>query len=197
MKPHLPLALAAVALTACTETRVIHNRPMLSGLPGSNTGMEITGPRNAPPPPTAAADPNNPTAANPSGLPRLVTEDRDGNRTLIIRSGNDLIHHITWTLEAEERDLFTGQVLSRITQAEYRERNRDPREAFDELKKRERALRLLFARMPLGEFTPGMVMKPVGNNVYRLQVKPDSRLYYTGMDIVSEGGMWRLRWFVR
>lgn len=194
----LPIALALVpiglALAGCTETRLIHNRPMLSGLPGSNTGMEITAPRNAPPPPLAGADA---PATTPSGLPRLVTEDRDGDRTLIIRSGNDLIHHITWTLEDEERDLFTSQVLSRITQAEYRERSLDPREAFDELKKRERALRLLFARMPLGEFTPGMVMKPVGDNVYRLQVKPDSRLYYTGMDIVSEGGMWRLRWFVR
>ncbi len=194
MKPRLAVILIALALAGCTETRIIHNRPMLSGLPGSNTGMEITAPRNAPPPPLAGIDA---TAEGASGLPRLVTEDRDGNRTLIIRSGNDLIHHITWTLEAGERDLFASQILSRITQAEYRERELDPRGAFDELKKRERALRLLFARMPLGEFTPGMVMKPVGNHVYRLQVKPDSRLFYTGMDIVSEGGMWRLRWFVR
>jgi hypothetical protein len=188
----LGVVLVLAPLTGCVETRVIHNRPMLAGLPGSNTGMEITGPRNAPPP-TSLMEP----AIAADGSRRLVTEDRDGNRTLHIRSGNDLIYHITWTLEENERALFTQQVLSRMTKSEFAARGVDAGTAFDELKRRERELRVLFARMPVGEFTPGMVMKPVGDHVYRLQVKPGPKLYYSGMDMVSEGGMWRLRWFVR
>jgi len=177
----------------CVEERVVKWRPLMGGLPGSRTQETVTAPRGATLPPEIAGSIDE---VEESGRP-LVLEDEDGNRTLLSRSGRDLMYHVTWTLEEGERELFAEQVLSDMTRNEFRQRGIDPREAYDMLEPRQRAIRTMFSRMPQGEFTPGMVMKAVGGGVYRLQVRPGPQLYFSGMDIVNEGGHWRLRWFVQ
>lgn len=166
---------------------------MLGGLPGSSSSEVVTAPKVTPLPPEVAGRIDE---VDEDARP-LVLEDDDGNRTLLIRSGRDLMYHITWTLEEGERELFADEVLSSVTREEFLARGKDPREAFDMLEPRQRSIRLLFSRMPQGEFTPGMVMKAVGGGVYRLQVRPGPNLYFSGMDLVNEAGHWRLRWFVR
>jgi len=184
---------AALAVGACVESRIVEWDPMLAGLPGSETQGPVAR-RTAPPLPesfTRAYDGLEP------GDRSLVLVDDDGNRTLVIRSGRDLMHHIAWTLEEGERELFAEQVLSAMTREEFRARGLDPREAFDLLEPNQRGVRRLFARMPQAELTPGMIMKPVGGGVYRLQVRPGPDMVFSGMDMVNEAGRWRLRWFVR
>ena len=187
------VGLAVVAMGGCVETRVVEWRPMMGGLPGASTEETVT-PAKVPALPASVAGPID--EVNESDRP-LVLEDDAGVRTILSRSGRDLMYHVVWTLEEGERELFAEQVLSSVTRREFMERGRDPREAFDMLEPRQRAIRTLFSRMPQGEFTPGMVMKPVGGGVYRLQVRPGPQLYFSGMDLVNEAGHWRLRWFVR
>lgn len=191
----LVIAVAGVLVGGCVETRVVKWRPLMGGLPGANTQETVTA-ANVKPLPPEVAGPIDQIDADDGSRP-LVIEGEDGSRTLLIRSARDLMYHITWTLEEGERELFADEVLSTITRDEFRGRGLDPREAFDMLEPRQRAIRMLFARMPQGEFTPGMVMKAVGGGVYRLQVRPNPQLDFTGMDLVNEGGHWKLRWFVR
>jgi len=72
-------------------------------------------------------------------------------------------------------------------------------DAFDELKQREREIAELFARMPLGEYTPQVIREKVGHNMFRVKVTGVGvrDLYWRGFDMVLEEGNWRLRWFVR
>ena len=108
------------------------------------------------------------------------------------------MRHIQRTLYNNERDLFTEQVLSRMTRQEYLQRGLDPGEAFDTLKQREREIAELFSRMPLGEYTPQVIRTKVGHNMFRVRVTGVgvNDLYWRGYDMVLEGSDWKLRWFV-
>ncbi len=119
----------------------------------------------------------------------------DGSITLHSPTVRDLMRHILETIAADEKDLFTKQLLSSKTRAEFTERGIDPGEAFDMLKRRRQDLRRLFSAMPVGEFTPGVLMTPVARNVFRLSAEGDPNMPWTFMDVVYEKGEYRLRWF--
>ena len=88
-------------------------------------------------------------------------------------------------------------MLSNLTREEFQARGRDPSEAFEMLQERQRDVLRLFAAMPQGELTPGVLMEKVGPDVYRLEaVGSDARrLPWRYMDVTMERGHWRLRWF--
>jgi len=56
---------------------------------------------------------------------------------------------------------------------------------------------VLLAQMPMGEFTPGLYLKPMGRNIFRLELPPkiSKGLNWTFVDMVVEFGKWKLRWF--
>ncbi|MGV6815366.1 MAG: hypothetical protein ACWA5W_10235, partial [Phycisphaerales bacterium] len=70
--------------------------------------------------------------------------------------------------------------------------------AFRELTKRQKDIFRLFYFMPMGEYTPGLYLKAVGKNTFRLQLSRarNEKLYWIGIDTVFENGNYRLRWFV-
>ncbi len=176
---------AAVLCAGCQETRVIHKRkPILSGLPGSvGGGGEVI-----------------PGASRPEILQpveQIRVNNPDGTVTLRSPTVRDLMRHILQTLSSDERDLFTEQVLSKITRQEFFERGYDPATTFDELIRRRSDLRRLFQAMPAGEFTPGILLEPVGRNVFRLRAEGDESMNWKYMDVVFESGDFKLRWFGR
>jgi len=129
----------------------------------------------------------------------------DGRVVLTARSGRHLMVHVYTTLRDGERELFADQVLSTMTADEFRRRGRDPAEAFDMLSERLDSIKALFDMMPNGELTPGVVWDRLGRfgprqeNVVRLRVTGlgTEKLEWNFMDMVYEGGNWRLRWFGR
>lgn len=193
-------ALAAMfALAGCeTETRVIRDNRPLANLPGAQVRGSV-GPRSS----SGIADP---TFLTPDQL-RVV--DEDGTITLNARSARHLMTHIAQTMLNNERDLFTEQVLSRMTRAEFEQRGLDPGEAFDLLIRNEQRVMELFDAMPQGERTPGVAWEPLGRapgrpgrpggQLVRLRVTggQTALLSWTAMDMVREDGSWRLRWFGR
>jgi hypothetical protein len=52
--------------------------------------------------------------------------------------------------------------------------------------------------MPMGEFTPGFFLRPVGNRTFRLLVpgRGADDLAFRGIDAVYERGNYRLYWLV-
>ncbi len=176
----------AVVLMGCTETRVIRQHTPLAGLPGASGGVQVGSKLEG--------------YIDPTVVPgsRTFILHEDGSVELIARTGDHLLKHLSGVLRTGNRELFVEQVLSSATREEFEARGRDPAEAFDMIVERERDFRAMRARMPLGEKTPGVVMRKLGTRVYRVEtIGLASRdLEWRGFDMVFEEGNWRLRWFV-
>lgn len=127
--------------------------------------------------------------------PRVVSPD--GTITLNSPTVSDLMRHILETIVNEEEELFTEQMLSKVTTQEFLDRGFDPVEAHREMVRRQKDIRALFQAMPAGEFTPGVLMENVGRNTFRLAIKGDPGLRWSFMDVVLEQGSYKLRWFGR
>jgi hypothetical protein len=193
MRPALATSLAAsflITLGGCEpRERIVRYKPFLAGLENVETQTPTVEEHR----PIAVADEGGSLAEN-----NLEIENPDGTKTLISRSGVQLMAQIRRLLAEEEVDLFTEQVLSELTREEYRARGLDPKEAFKTLKEREKDILLLFNRMPMGEHTPSAVMEPIGKNFFRVRITGDARKglgRYTGFDMILEKGNWKLRWF--
>ncbi len=184
------LAVLILLSGACESRRIVRWNPPLGNLPGAVSGMPVVD--------DTRFDFADPTQAPEGGIRQELD---DGSIRLYARSARHLMSHIYTTLVNDERDLFAQQVLSEITRQEFIERGRDPREAFDMLKKHEDDIIRLFDRMPMGEYTPGVVWKNIGRvgntNIVRLSITGlgASQMRYTFMDMAMEHGNWRLRWF--
>lgn len=170
----------------CVEERVVHYNPMLSGLPNAVSAS----------PRVLRRPERGPAIEVAKGSTREVADDG----TITLRSPNvrELMVHIVTTLDQDEKDLFTQQVLSTKTRREFVERGLDPAEAFTALKSRRADIQRLFNAIPGGEFTPGFYFKPLGGQEFRLEVTDRSAedMLYVGIDVVYERRNFKLRWFV-
>lgn len=179
------ISTGAILAPGCTETRVIPTtKPLLAGLPGVEGGLGAT-PASAP----------RPDILQP--VEQIRVTNADGTVTLRSPTVRDLMRHVLMTIADDERDLFVEQVLSEATRREFFERGFDPGTAYDEVRRRQGDVRRLFQAMPAGEFTPGILLEPVGRNVFRLRAEGDRTMPWTFMDVVFERGDFKLRWFGR
>jgi hypothetical protein len=98
----------------------------------------------------------------------------------------------------EERELFLSQVLSDMTTGEFRQRGVVPGEAWERVRRLEDDIVDLFNSLPYGENTPGVFLRNMGGKVFRMEATGLGRrgLRLVAMDMVMEGGNWKLRWFV-
>jgi hypothetical protein len=159
---------------------------MLGGLPGAESGMPVVRGDNYVDPTVVPED-------------KLVVEDPlTKKKTLTAKSGRHLMVHIYNALAQDDKETFTDQVLSQQTREECAQKNVDPGECFEELKRRKDDVVALFNAMPGGEYTPGVYVKSLGPKAERIQVEglAAKDLTWTGMDMVMEKGNWKLRWFV-
>lgn len=186
-----PLAIALLLAAAGCQRyeKIIEYNPPLANLPGAVTQTRPVGTK--------------PGVDNNADNGKIVIEHEDGSIELISRNGLQMLTHIRRLVATrgddakEAEELFTEQILSNITKQEFLERGFDPAEAFKELQRRETDLMAMLARMPMGEFTPGLFLKPLGRNTFRLEVPPRiaDGLKWKFVDIVVERGVWKLRWF--
>lgn len=172
-------AAAALVLAGCTYEETVYWRPALSSAPGAISGGEEFSEK-----PKGYRDP---TQLDDG---RIRVESEDGSAVLVARTARHLMAHIYSTLKEDERDLFIEQVLCEQTKKEFRERDMSPAEAFDYLKSREQDVAALFARMPMGEFSPGVMSTPRPGGVTRVTLNRAAAdgLQWRGFDMVWEGG---------
>ncbi|QOJ01686.1 MAG: hypothetical protein HRU70_14830 [Phycisphaeraceae bacterium] len=169
----------------CVEERVIYSDPPLAGVPGAVTGAPVVG------------------VSNPRGVGQVpddevVLPNPDGTFTLRQRNFRQLFLNIRWCLDEDRPGEFVRHVLSSRTRDEYLERGLNPADALKTIRARRDDFNRLLASMPGGELTPGLYVKTLGPNTFRLEVTDRSadRLAWNGIDAVFEGGNYRLRWFV-
>ena len=183
--PILVITFTAV-ISGCTYERVVSHSGLLTGLDGAESQL--------------------PSKQQARALPDFLrtpddgirVEDEDGNITLYSKSVRQLMAHISTTISNGEKELFLEQVLCEQTKEEFYQRGLDPGLAFDELVKRERDIGRMFYYMPMGEYTPGLYLKTIGRNTFRLKLPRanNESLYWLGLDVVFESSNYKLRWFL-
>ena len=179
------LALVCAPIGCVEVTREPIGKPLLSGL---QSGGGFSSFRQL----DKNGQPVNPAGLGTGADKRVIAED--GSVTLRSPTISDLMRHMLETIVNEEEELFTDQLLSTVTAREFIERGFDPVEAFRELKRREKDVRALFRAIPIGEFTPGVMLRNVGPNMFRLGIKGDPYLRWSYLDVVLEHGQYKLRW---
>lgn len=174
--------------TGC-ETKIVRYNPPLAGLPGAQTGQR---------PVLDSSLKSSASGIDKQASAEPIIENADGTKTLISRSGQDLMFHIARTMREDDEKLFTEQVLSEMTKDEFYERGYNPKIAFEEIKRRHEDVEKLFKVLPAGELTPGVLLEPVGVNIMRVRVHyhDPADLPWCGFDMRLEGPNWKLRWFV-
>lgn len=183
----LVLGACGVSLPACQpEKKEALVNPFFANLPGAEYGMAVK---------RDLGDYEDPGKLSEDDL---VVETEPGEVKLLARSVRHLMIHIHNTLEEDQRDLFVDQVLSEATKLEFRDRGLEPGVAFDFLQSQRAEIDALFNSMPGGESTPGLFLRPVGDRTYRIALDgmQGRDLGWVGMDVVLEGGNYKLRWFV-
>lgn len=180
-------AASLLVLSGCTYERVVSQKGILVGLDGAQSGIPAKREGRALPDFLRTPD---------EGI--RVEDEEAGTITLYSKSVRQLMAHITTTIGNDEKDLFVEQLLSKRTKEEFYERGLDPGLAFEELKRRERDVGRLFYFMPMGEYTPGLYLKTIGPNTFRLQLSrvTNESLHWIGIDVVFEDKNYRLRWFI-
>lgn len=119
----------------------------------------------------------------------------DGGVLLLSRSPRELIANLYETLRDNEVQLFEEQVLSERTKRAYFAERKTPKDAVDWVFKNRKDVEALIAAMPAGEQTPGVFIKPLGNNAFRLTQGAGSEMLETKfrvLDVVIEQGRFRL-----
>ncbi len=181
------MVISALMLAACaSEDRIVSTSGPLRSLPGAQTAENAPAHKRPTPSGLAQAQTQKEDLALKPGSLRV--EDQDGNIRLISRSPRHVVIHLRQAVLEDDYELFFDQLLSNLAKAEYRRAGRDPYESIDQLRENREDVLKLLQRMPMGEFTPGMYLRPRGRGVYRLEVE-DHRLKLRKLDTIWESGV--------
>lgn len=127
----------------------------------------------------------------------LRADADDGTVVLRALTGHHLMRHVFETLRDDEKDIFLGQVLSEATKAEFTANGKTEDDAYEMLRESLPDIEKLFARMPMGEYTPNARVETLRPGMLRVRLlKGVGRdLRWQGFDMIMEGGSQRLLWF--
>jgi len=177
--------LSACMLGACAqEERVTQYKPFFTGLSGAKFNTEPVDSTRGYADPTAAPD------------NRTVIENPNGSRVLLCRSVRALMSHLERELDEENSEIIIQQLISKRTIDEYEGRGETPKAIIDFLQKHRRDIAMLFARMPMAERSPTVILKQPGDGVWILQLTgaaaEDTK--FTKLWVVMERGSWKFYW---
>ena len=179
------LCVALGLLGACKgEEKVVQYKPFFTGLSGAEFN---TDPVNSAP---GYSDPT----ATPDG--RNVIEKPDGSRVLVCKSVQSVMTHLERELDENHDDIILTQLISQRTLAEFEGRGETPKAIIDFLQKHRRDIAMLFARMPMAERSPTVILKQPGDNVWILQLTGAAAedLRFTKLWVIMERGNWKFYW---
>ncbi|MFU8828821.1 MAG: hypothetical protein ACNA8P_05225 [Phycisphaerales bacterium] len=192
----LAVLLSTVGAGCGETTRVISVRGGLQNIEGAEGGIRPGGPspRNDDIQ-TVAMRLYGPLPGEPVDGSQLRRKLDDGSILLVSRTTAELVFHLRRTIRDEEWDLLYEQLLSKQLKEAYIERDMDPTEAREFVKRHARAVVQLLSMVPAGDQTPGSTFRRNGRNAYRL-IAPGGKtneIPFTSMDVVYEDRQFKLR----
>lgn len=186
----LVLLTAALFTLGCQrEENVVRYKPFFTGI----TGAEVTR--------GAGAVPVNPDLGHidPTKLPadaKLIVENPDGSKTLIAKSLRHMMGHLERCLDEGEDELLMDQVISEKTKQQYRSEGKDPQQIIRFLKRNRKDIAKLFSRMPMGEYTPTVILEQPGDKMWAIRLTGAAArdMKFTKVWARLEEGHWRFVW---
>lgn len=182
------LPLAAVLCACESEPKVTHYRPFFTGIGGAEF---------ATPPVNPDKDFVDPTRVAPDA--KLVVEHEDGTRTYSAPSPRIVMAHLEALLdensEVGDQELLE-QIISEKTKQHFREKGKDPMEYIAALREARKDIARFFARMPMGEQSPTVLIDQPGDNTWIIRVTGAAAkgLRFTRLWTRLEGTQWKLMW---
>ena len=173
------------ALAGCkAEESVTRYKPFFTGLSGVTFNT---------PPVDSSRGYADPTAAPPQGN---VIENPDGSRTLLCKSVRALMSHLERELDEDNTEVIVKQLLSKRTLAEYESRGETPKAIVAHLQKHRRDIAMLFARMPMAERSPTVILRQPGGGVWVLELTGAAAedMRFRKLWVVMERGDWKFYW---
>lgn len=184
----LVLAVLAFVAGGCAEPEgtVVRYRPFLTGITGAQFAGQ--GPVNAD---VGLADARTLAAADQD-----VVENPDGTRTLRSRSIAHLLRHLARELEGGDDRVIVDQLVSERLVEQFRTDGRPPETIPDFLRSIRPDLLKTFAKMPMGEYSPQVVLHQPGDRTFELEVsgRYAEGLRFTRLWARLEGGNWKFVW---
>jgi hypothetical protein len=184
------LAAAAFALASCAEqVRVTSYKPFFTGIGEAEFGGQA--PVN---PLNGRADPT----VTPPDL-RTIVEHPNGRKTYLTPAPSILMAHVESLLAegtAEADKTILDQLIDENTKEHYRRHNADPADYIAYLHENRKQIVQTFARMPMGEHTPTVIVEQPGDRQWALKLTGQAarELKFTEVWVRQEMGMWRLEW---
>ncbi len=178
-------------LGACaSEEKVVSYKPFFTGIGSAEFGTEpVRSERTGP-----ATDP---TAVVPEE--KLVVIEDDGTRTYTSRAPRHVMGHMQTILEENTPEgdaAFLDQLVSEKTIEHYRSQGKDPADFIKELRARQKDIARSFARMPMAEHSPTVIIDQPGDRTWciRLTGAAAKDVRYTQLWVRLEDKQWKLMW---
>ncbi len=187
---------ALLALLACeSDDRVVRYKPFFTGLEGANFGDQapVVGDR-ATTPRREAKQPE--AASEPEFENKLFTLNLDGSKRLVLASPLHVMRLLELLLDEGEDKTIADQLFSEKTRLEFGGTAESAVQAVDYLHQHRRDIAVLFARMPLAENSPTVIVDQPGDRVWviRLTGRPAEGLRFTRLWVRLESGKWKFMW---
>ncbi len=201
---HLGVLLAAVCVCAgCkSEEKVVAVRGGLQNMPGAVSNMKVEKPDG--PQPTSAgawthlqarfAQDHPDLTIDPKNPMRAVSRDDPTKVVLLLYSPKYLVTNLRETIEAGEWMLIQDQLLSQMTKDELRAMLQEPLDEVRMIAKNRRSILEMLATMPDADQTPGLFLKNMDKNVFRLEAPGSGALglKFTRIDMTIEENQFKL-----
>lgn len=130
---------------------------------------------------------------------KIVVENEDGTKTYYARAPLHVMRHVENLLdensEAADTDLL-NQLVDDETKEHFRSKGREPMEFIRFLHKNRKPIAQLFARMPMAEHSPTVIVEQPGNRTWaiRLTGQATRDIKFTELWVRFDMNQWRLMW---
>ena len=192
--PGAALGVVALGMIACaggckTDDKVVRYKPFFANIADAKFGDGQEG-----------FKPVNPNAGyiDPSKLPsdKLVEEHTDGTKTLYAKSVRHMMSHVERTLDEGDDEALLEQVISEKAKDHWRKQGKSPDEIVAWMHENRKEIAKTFARMPMGEYSPTIIIDRPGDKTWVLRItgKGGEDLKFRRLWTRMEEGNWKFLW---
>jgi hypothetical protein len=191
-----------MVLCGCAEEqKVVGVRGGIYNMPGAVANL----PYDRPAPPTGSAGAWDHLRARfeaehqdlePDPLNPMRARERDNPARVIVllHSPRHLVINLREAILANEWELIQDQMISQRLKDDQRSYLRDPLDALRAIARNRRSVVRMLDTMPDGDQTPGIILKPLGGNTFRLSAPGGDALELPvrDLDMVIEDNQFRI-----
>lgn len=185
-----PSLLALLLLASCeSQENVTKYKPFFTGIGEAEfSGQTPVNPMGGRVDPTSAG-----------GVQETIVENPDGTKTYRAFSPVQVFAHIEALLDEDTPEAdkaILDQLIDEKTKEHYRKNSVDPAEYITYLHRNRKEIARTFARMPMGEHSPTVVVKQPGDRQWAIQLTGQAArdLKFTEVWVRQDMGLWRLGW---